>query len=327
MKRRGLLGLATTGFLLAGCAASPSPTSVSPDVVAATPVAAQVETPQPLLAGECPSLLDDAEASLVIGEPVALAPLPNSLTITYSAIPQLGGIECVWETTNAGGPVLGVIVAPNAALDTAAAASSCVDEGYCAITDISSGFRLYAFVYSASGDASTKVAGLEMVRSAFRAAVAQLTPATSYAPEGAWTSSIDCAALDESRAFGSALGDPSVVGETIELNNPDPNQGVADVLSAAPTVACSWTSPTEDTAIVIETLGGGAWVEETLAAAPGSTRVDVPGVDGAVLTGSRLDVFVGVNRLTIEVRSSVDGPSIQSLYGPVAAVARQLATG
>jgi len=327
MEFRRFLALAAAAALLTGCAASPPSRPDSPEAVPATPATERVEAPQPVFAGECSTLLDAAAAGVVVGEPVTLTPLSNTLSITYSAIPQLGGIECVWETAEAGGPVLGVVVVPDAVLDAAAADSPCVDVGYCAITDVSSGFRLYGFVYSEGGDGSTRTAGLEVLRSAFRSAVAQQTPAAPYSPEGAWTSSIDCATLDESGAFGGALGDPSVVGEPIALNNPDPNRGVADVLSAAPEVTCSWSSPEEDTTIVVQTLGGGAWVEEALAAVPGTTRVEIAGVDAALLSEGQLSVFMGVNRLTVEVRSSAGGPAIDSLFAPVGEIARRLAAG
>jgi hypothetical protein len=350
-----LVTLAAVALTLAGCAPSTPASTPRASTASATAVPSTPATSTPakytpaaqVFGGACDAALSDAQVGVALGTSMAKSALDESIaTPESSAAAVIGGLECDWRhDASATSAQLQIDVIPSAAAaPPTAAAPYCYGsdggtsgQGSCRFSSggtasasgTASGSWISGVVYTQAGstNAVALAAAKRLITQFAKNAASSVAFVPAAAVAGVWSHSMTCAGLAGKSQVSAAL---TGTGMVVAPSNGTPEQpaGHLSALTAAGYVGCSWAKPGRiDPAAAgtvgdfeIQVLPGGAWAQAQVAAEPGATKVDIPGVGSAVLVNSdnmvMLNVFDGPNWLTLMSNSTTP---VDLSYGGVAA--------
>jgi hypothetical protein len=284
---------------LVGCAgqseAAPAPAPSQAATAAPEPTPEAAVGPERLFDGDCDRLFDLDELGAAMGAPVVVQATEWDLDPEYTAPAQLGGLSCHWASTETEDAFLGLVVLPATAAG-GASENECTPQYGCLFSAVAGEFALFGVLYDPAATVDEARAAYESLSATFAARVSGEPQPAAYTVDGAWTTPLDCAAVDTRGAVAEAVGAPAAAF-TPWGGDSEPNSGYYRAAEAASTGLCGLDGAEEPVRLWVQ--GGGSWIEEEVAAASGATPVIVAGASAAYIVGDRLHVFSDADRFTL----------------------------
>jgi len=302
----------------AGPAAAPSAPVFESSTPTPTPTPTQAEAsetgltqPGQVFGGTCDALLSEADASELLGTKVALAET-NPIDVFETALVwQPGGIRCNWidKTSTV---ALSLSAAPSYAVGELDAPEACKPNRHdingdisCGIVSEQNGIVVSGLAGLGGGTSTASKKKAEKIVASLTEAIETTStsemakPVTLPAP-GAWANpgvapdknpptcaDIDRAIVASDFMGGGTRGTPEEVFPVTGYLSPI-DQELAGSVSNEPSW-CSWSAKRTTAEIdngqisqlFSRELGGGAWILDHVAAAPGAKKITIDGVDRA----------------------------------------------
>ena len=280
--------------------------------------------PAHIFDGDCSALASVEELGAELGVPVSSSAIPWRFEAGYAAIPQSGGIYCLWESGPGEDPdavwVTAVVLPTRSVMEAVVHPNAC-EGNYCDFGATAGGFELYASVAGPTDPSSLATA----LTARFSATIAQEPVPALYAPAGVWPAGVACETLDPDRTIGATLREPSTTGYQLGSDS-EGNFGYYVAFRSSGLSHCVWSSDTPEStpSVEIDILPGGAWLYDDIAASVGAAAVSVPGFDRALRVGDTLYGFSGENRIAATLDPNGSAVPIDALYPAIAAMALDL---
>jgi len=319
---RRIVPIALLVLVLAGCTPAPSVPTAAPTVPVAetsTPSPTPVPTQEPetglvqpaqVFDGDCSSLLSDADASDLLGSPVALSP-DTWIDTAEALVWQAGGFTCRWRgaDSNYG---LTLTAAPSTSVADLDEPLDCavgnVDSPSltCGVESSANGIVVtgLAFIGTADSSAAKKKAAAKV--GALTERIAENSTESMWSPtpvpaENAWANPGTVATADPPSCveLDAAITSDEFLGDGATRRNPGDGGGgdvyitpiARDLMGYTTHEAwvCAWYVERTKaqvkkgllTSFSAATVGGGAWVLDLVAQEDGVTEVTIAGADRA----------------------------------------------
>lgn len=319
-------GILLGALVLGACAPAPAPAPTGSAAAPAAPTTpAPTITPEPGLPapsqafdGDCSTVFTATEISGIAGwkanDPVAFV---NSIP-DMALVHQVGGVGCVWSSTDGSNGYLQATVVPQEELSPQLEnGTTCfVQTGktyICAVDVESNGFHLSANLTTADNSSAPKAAAAsKALADLFDSRAATAGDAVVPDPgDDAWPLSFGCDSLAKRARVGKSLDNPKLVlsdgGGDVQVTAAE-----TDLWDGRPFLRCYWqelpADPTRISQLTVAVLGGAAWAQADVAALAGAEEVEIDGVDRAIIVhdadasggdDGELNVFDGVNWLVL----------------------------
>ena len=315
-----VLLVALAGCTPAEPSVEPSPPAVAEPTATTTPAPTATQAPlsetglaqpQQVFDGQCAALLSDTEASQILGKTVKSSQT-NPLDVFETALVwQAGGVRCEW-VDKARTVALSLSAAPAQAVGELDSAEACKTNQRDFIGNITCGVAshkneivvsgLVGFgggTSSAAKNRSKKIVAKLTVAIENNSTVEMAKPVTLPAP-GAWANpgatpdrnpptctELDSAIVSSDFMGGGTRGTPEEVFPVTGYLSPI-DEDLAGFVTDEPSW-CFWSANRTQAEIdngrisqlFSRELGGGAWILDRVAAAPGAKKITIDGVDRA----------------------------------------------
>ncbi|MET1002509.1 MAG: hypothetical protein ABWZ15_11925 [Acidimicrobiia bacterium] len=319
-----------TVLATSACAQARVPAAEPATSAAATPT----PSPEPLgpervLDGDCGRLAAAADLSADAGVALTALAEPWIDEVAYAAVPQLGGMFCVWNGPAAEESSLSVIVLPSRSFtEVRPTGTECEGGSYCNFGAIESGFQFFGLLNIPGTESASVQAASDAITVRVAASLASAALPAPYAPEGAWARAIECATLDRGHVIATALGDPAIESYAYG-GDAEPNSGFYVAYVASGLTHCDWI-PVGDgsgASVSVDVMPGGAWRQADIEALDDTEVVAVAGYELALVRGNTLHTFTAVNRLDLTLDPGDTGLTLADFYPAATALAAELDAG
>lgn len=326
MKHSRAVVLVLAAFVLFGCAPATSATTTPPSSTPSpTPIATQARetglvAPARPFGGDCAAVMSTSEASAVLGE-AAVADTQVEFFAPEVAAELHGGLYCRWVSADPSSSMIAFVVLPADAVSYDPA-SRCEVEGYddrgpnCVIEAVVNGTRVSGRLTKFNVQALEPLdAALATFMALFDEKANASTPAPVPIPAlGAWAHPVDCQAV-------VATGDVSAVSglgaAAVGMRFPFGGHRYAFLAEDAlengdATFPYCWIDG-EAADVTFVALGGGRWLESTVAAT--GTPFVIDGYESAYATPgqeglTKVDIFHGPNWLHFQIRHTSNAKAL-----------------
>lgn len=311
---------------LGGCAAVDEAATPTPKPTIApttAPVVDEPDEPQTVLDGNCSALATEAGVTADLGVAMKFMQPLAAVSAPYLAIPQLGGIRCVWSEASQQGAHVSVVALPSASfVEPASADTECEYVDSCRFGGIVGEVQFFGTVQASVTDKNIEAVA-EALRTRFAATLAVAAAPAAYLPADSWPATVPCETLDAGRLISTALGNLAIVAYAYG-GDAEPNVGFYVAFRASGLTHCSWYPDGAGASASTEILPGGAWSRTQIAAADGAVAQTIPGFDEAFVVGDALFGISGSNLLELTVRPEGSGLTIADLFPGAAALAAEM---